>query len=549
MITLQDLLEDKRFSYLTLINPNVNLDRKLDSVETTEAPDVYNYIPKNTFLITTAMIYKDNQTPLGDLIKILSEFPIATLAIKISRFIGSLDDEIIKIANKYDFPLLVIPKDKTTGEVYRDVTSFLMDTKNEQLLFAFEVHKKFYNLALNNASEKNLIQSLAYLIKKPVLLVDPFGNISSHSLEINSDEYKMSVRAIVEGLSTREIKLKEPKRLSYSVESIDSFSIYPIKLSKYYPYYLFVLNKDDKKIDASENLAIEQAMLVIAFLLFKNLRISFTNLTGKDNKVREILNLNIDDIRSPNKLKKLGINFNLENPFSYQVILISVKHKDLPIKNYSFSVEWFTLVYEWFIKKLRHYPNVNIYPDKDNLRIILLLQNHFLETEKLIDYNEIISRTLMLKLEFGIGGTFTTPLGIKDSYYQAKSALENGFYKDNIDFIKYHHKLSLTDLITSLNISDINTFISDTLGPLAKPKDEYHKDLRNTLKIYLEYNCDASKTAKELFIHRNTVLYRIEKCHELLSDSICADKINLNLILALKMAELIEKEQSGNNNF
>ncbi len=36
-------------------------------------------------------------------------------------------------------------------------------------------------------------------------------------------------------------------------------------------------------------------------------------------------------------------------------------------------------------------------------------------------------------------------------------------------------------------------------------------DYWNTLRVYLDNECNASKTANELFIHRSTLLTRLEK--------------------------------------
>lgn len=125
MITVADILEKERFSHLKLINQEANLNREVVTVESTETPDVYNYIPANTFLITTGMIYKDNQDALSNLIKKLDEISVSALGIKLGRFIDELDPQVIETANNLGFPLVLIPQNMTTGEVFLELLSYI----------------------------------------------------------------------------------------------------------------------------------------------------------------------------------------------------------------------------------------------------------------------------------------------------------------------------------------------------------------------------------------------------------------------------------------
>ncbi|MEG2601817.1 MAG: helix-turn-helix domain-containing protein, partial [Carnobacterium sp.] len=64
-----------------------------------------------------------------------------------------------------------------------------------------------------------------------------------------------------------------------------------------------------------------------------------------------------------------------------------------------------------------------------------------------------------------------------------------------------------------------------------------NRELRRTLKVYLESQCEITITAKKLFIHRNTVKYRIAKCEELFESPINDPKLSLNLRLALVLSD------------
>ena len=115
-----------------------------------------------------------------------------------------------------------------------------------------------------------------------------------------------------------------------------------------------------------------------------------------------------------------------------------------------------------------------------------------------------------------------------------------GNIDNDIDFIRYYTPLKILDLMQSISADKISSFVIHNLGPLANPKDKYLLDLQKTLETFLNYNCDITKTAEELFVHRNTVIYRIEKCEELLEIKIDPSILNSELVLSLKLKEFIK---------
>lgn len=543
MLDLKRLLENKKFSYLILLNPSVDLNRPLEAVDTAETPDVHFFVNKNTFLITTAMIYKENQDQLCNLIERLSKMSITALAIKLGRFIDQLDDKVIKTATDLNFPLLLIPQDMTMGEIYRQVTTFLLDSTGEDLLFAFNVQKEFYNLALQNSSSQVLIHSLSTMIQRTVILVDPFGNITNSSRGFDVKFYKTPIRRIIENI----LDLKDEKSVKKS-KIIDKFNqsididIHPIKISKYYPYYLVVFSPEGYQYSAL-NLAIEQAILVLAFSLYKDLRIMFSELSEKYNSVNGIMLLDSLNNTTEDEMNALARKHNIRDSDYYQVVIISVVHNKIPIENHSFRVEWFILIYQWLEDKIQshHKDRVTLIPDMKNFNLVLIIQDEDFPLEKtFISYRDIIYKTLNLELIFGIGIKVFNSLNLKNSYLQAKNALNKGEVKDDINFIKYYVPLEILDLMQSISSEKINSFVIHNLGPLANPKDKYLLDLQKTLEIYLNCNCDITRTAEELFVHRNTVIYRIEKCEEILGIKIDPSSLNHGLVLSLKLKKFVK---------
>lgn len=117
------------------------------------------------------------------------------------------------------------------------------------------------------------------------------------------------------------------------------------------------------------------------------------------------------------------------------------------------------------------------------------------------------------------------------------NSIEFGKTKDDIEFIKYYNQLGTLELLQLLPNVQMESFISNNLKSLAYSEDETLIEFKNTLKMYLDLNCNITDTANALFVHRNTVKYRIKRCEEILGQDITDPSYSLQLRLSLSYLE------------
>src|SRR4051794_6679356 len=84
--------------------------------------------------------------------------------------------------------------------------------------------------------------------------------------------------------------------------------------------------------------------------------------------------------------------------------------------------------------------------------------------------------------------------------------------------------------LTAADEEEASEFVARTLGPLATADPE----LRETLRVYIREEFSASRAARALFAHRNTVLNRLARARELLPAPL--DGRGLQVGLALEIA-------------
>lgn len=131
-----------------------------------------------------------------------------------------------------------------------------------------------------------------------------------------------------------------------------------------------------------------------------------------------------------------------------------------------------------------------------------------------------ISRTLEVFREsyfrIGYSNKFKRIEDLSSYFLQAKIALKTGL---KLNPFHWHHKfseLALPYMEAKLTEELDGRFLCSTEITVLNEYDEKNQsELLKTLKVYLRNQMNAVKTAKELFIHRSTMVYRLERITEL----------------------------------
>lgn len=84
----------------------------------------------------------------------------------------------------------------------------------------------------------------------------------------------------------------------------------------------------------------------------------------------------------------------------------------------------------------------------------------------------------------------------------------------------------------------VREFTDRVIGPLVNYDREHRSNLVLTIDAYFKHHGNISQTAESLFIHRNTLLYRLERIKELTAHDLSQSNMRLALHLALKFWQL-----------
>lgn len=537
MTTLGEILTIPRFSTIHTLNKKADLSKVVDTIEISETPDVALFLPKNSFLLTTAMVFENDPAGLCSMIQSLHDLPAAGIGIKLGRFIDEIDPKVLEFADKLQFPILQIPSTVTLGTISHQLLSYIWDQQTEKLNYALDIQKKFANMMIKDATLASLIRHLGSILKRPVLLVDSFLEIVAESRHLKQQPH------ILEAHFNKMIpKLKEAQKLgkeySFILESDAEqqllVSVFPVQTGSYFPYLLVIFKADQIPYPFSQ-FAIEQANIVLSYTLYKNQKLLESNLILREDFFQQLLELSNNE-KMLNWLE-YGKDYGLKSSTSYQIVLATIQltlENQVPPKNQSY------LAYQWLEKQLEEVlPNALLFPIKNSNYYGILLQDSTAKmTKQLEAIHHKLKHLLPLHLSFFIGNTVSELSALHFSYNEALEILQQQENKLHECAILNHYQLKgINKLVEYVPKNEIEHFCAVYLKTLAFPKEETLIELRKTLKVYLECQCEITETSKRLFIHRNTVKYRIAKCEDLFQMPINDPDFSLKVRLALVLSE------------
>ncbi|WP_313799648.1 PucR family transcriptional regulator ligand-binding domain-containing protein [Cytobacillus sp.] len=546
MKLLEDLFIVDVFQEAEVLAGSTGLKRRVDTIEISETPDVFHFMAENSLLLTTGYAFQEDPRKLSKLIAELNDRPCAGMAIKLKRFIDDIPDEVIKLANALEFPIIRIPESLTLGTVAHQLLGFLWDNKIEELFYAIHVHKKFTNMMMKGYKLQTLIENLGTLLKCPVLLLNPIGDIVSFSHHFEQNKMK-NVKEEISSIFKSDIdQYREKNKLliqsSHATQLKIPIHIFPVKTTRLYPFLLLIFDYDRLPYPSSQ-LAIEQASTVISFTLLKNEAIKENNRMLENNFFGSLVDGNIT---VKQEIIHRGKQHGLLEHQRYICIVCTIdkeKSADMMSRIYDYLNEYLKISFcrteaipivflkDAYFVILLQFPLNTIKPVKS------------LIADKLEKFQQEVMENVKVSLSFGAGSLVKEVTNIAITYSEAVEAWENGFDLFQYHFINFYETKQLKELMHLLPEQNIKKFYENTLRSLSYPKSKDEEDLLHTLIVYLDHHCEISKTAKKLFVHRNTVKYRIAKCEEILGYSVRDSENSLHLRMALMMRSMQSKSE------
>ncbi len=141
---------------------------------------------------------------------------------------------------------------------------------------------------------------------------------------------------------------------------------------------------------------------------------------------------------------------------------------------------------------------------------------------------------------FGVGKLTKSIRCLYKSYHQAVSIVQLQEDQKLSPSLYFYSDLGIYKLLLGIEDREImEEYYEKTLEPLALYDEKNDADLTAVLDCYLRNNGSVKETADELFVHRNTINYKLNKIEDLLGTDLSLLNTRLQLAVGLMLRRIL----------
>ena len=235
----------------------------------------------------------------------------------------------------------------------------------------------------------------------------------------------------------------------------------------------------------------------LAVLQIQTLLVAYREKFDKDNFVKNLLLDNLLLVDIYNRAKKLHIEVGVR-----RVVFLVESHENMDGTVQEAPKEFFSAEGNDFVTAV----------DEKNIIVVkeLAPDDGYEQVQKIAESMlDMLSSEVMLSTRVSYGTIVNEIKEVSRSYKEAKMALEVG----KIFFVERHivayNALGIGRLIYQLPIPLCKMFIKEIFADVSP--DDFDEETLETISKFFENNLNVSETSRQLFIHRNTLVYRLDK--------------------------------------
>jgi purine catabolism regulator len=569
LLTVKELFEIKAIDGIKIIAGEKGINNEISLVNIIENPGAFDWLSPNELLLSTGFIFKGNEELQNRIIKELSEINCAGLVVKMKRYFDKLPQNMIDQANKYGLPLIELPFEYTLSRVIsiiNEKASGRYDLLNRKTL---DMHNLFFRITLEGGGIERISSLLSETINNPIIFVGKDWKLL-HFTEHTANKVPLAycfdllknrpifTQAFIDSIPDNISEMKKSIKRIYHLEAMEiKCRILPVAVANYLYGYIIVW-QTVRELTEFDYIILEQASTIMALEMIKakeieevklKIRQDFFDdlLTGKITSSESIQSLSeLHGLNSQYKYFCMVINFNSEDLERYEDLVA----RKLQLENT--SRKCVDLVYEH--SNLANGEVTCFY--RNNHIIVLFGQNENRSPITLNEakqygnelYGELTKQLKNTSFLIGIGRQYETIHSLHKSFSEANESIRLMQKFDDHGGVSHFEDHSIYHFLDS-NIKDmeLEDFFMKRLGTIFGHDKLHGTSYIFTLENYFQNNLNISETAKAMFLHRNTLIYRIEKIKEILNTDLKNSEELLQIQLALKIFRLLNKNLGMNN--
>ena len=444
-------------------------------------------------------------------------------------------------ANAYGIPVLMLPGGTRIRMVEKQVVSLLVDRKGQIERRGTQIYRQLTQISSRNEGMPELIGAMARLTNKAVVIQDKRLQILYSSVQPQFVAYWDEIEIFLRKLDNLPVEFQDRHRVIEAENPVLMQSlptpgiarlVSPIITKDVGRGYLSLIGRDTD-LDDIDLLVTEHGAAACALEMAKAKAISDTEKRLRGTFLDRLLTGDV----SQQEAVRQGERFEHDMTETHVAIVLAWQGEKTPslrrletIINSVVSAQHASGLV-WQRERESEVLVFHAVDERDPLNGSMKLAKVF--------GTEVQRQYPGARVAIGLGQAARDVTQWRNSYRDAVQALDLAI-RLQTDTPLYIGDLGVYQLILGLSDREkLVAFYEKTLGPLLEYDMRQHADLIKTLEAFFACHGNLSQTAEMLIVHRNTLLYRMNRINEIAQIDLDRPEIRLALHLAITIRRLL----------
>lgn len=452
---------------------------------------------------------------------------------------GSVDVQTLEAAAENNIAVISLPEEVEASQVERDIVRLIMDAQAQMELRANELQEYLMRQSTSNRGLTAILRALAEKIGKSVIVYDRTGLTLGRGLPSNGNarwERQLALLNDHDLVRKFEDYFNQPQAGNWW--HYNAMLTAPMMIERQMVGYLCILLDD--KLDEFDSIALTRGAAVCSIELAKQRAVEVAMERVRGDWIQVWLSSGpLEDPALELRAERNG--FRAEGLYSVVVFRWGAAD-DFPRNDQQLTSEQMAEAIRQELRYRRIDGLVGQYVDRAVLLLPIDDAQHTLRMKQNTDLirNRLQNMASHGFVNCGVGRPRAGLRELRESFREAEKALALSDQLWSSPRVTFFGDLSLYELLLAVNGEQLRAFAYSWLADIIAYDDQHKSDLLITLDAYFNSNGNMRLTAKELNIHRNTLVYRLNRIAEITQLDMDDANVHLNLRLALKAFHLLK---------
>ena len=456
-------------------------------------------------------------------------------------FFGHVSMTALAEAKAHNLPVLAMPDEVRIRDVEKTIISLLVNRKGQIERRGTQIYRQLAQISSRNEGMDKLIGAMARLTKKTVIIQDKRLHPLAHKLQPEFVGIWDDIEFFLKKQDNMPVELHDRHRVidvdppvlmqALPVSGIARL-VAPVITSSVGRGYLSIIGRESD-LDEIDQLVCEHGAAACALEMAKQKAVNETEKRLRGTFLDRLL---LGDVSQQEAIRQ-GERFEHDMTQTHVAFVLSWRGGNQP------SLRRLETIVNAIITSQDASALVWI-REKENEVVVFHATNfddpidHSLSLS--VAFSSEINRQYPLnRVAIGLGQVARDVNNWRSSYRDAVQAMELA-ERLKTDLPLFIGDLGVYQLILSLSDRDkLSDFCDNTLGMLTEYDMRQNADLVKTLEAFFNCHGNLSQTAESLIVHRNTLLYRMNRINEIAGIDLNRPEIRLAVHLALTIRRLL----------